>query len=271
MTSTINSSVIKIGPEKPLPIPTVADESAEFDAICEAVVREWERRLDEYAFAQASLTAWKARHSGDDQDAPKSKYRPTLDPHPLEWLLPEVYWFLCRCLAMLDDKEFRKLMAPRLKAAKPDRRGKPDQRGKPAPVNPFQRGLYAVFAVAKPQRNRRPVKPAQLGSSGSTDKLPLPRRGLTPAVRERLGKQMWQAYRHFVPPALINGFVLQIGVETIRAMAPTDIAPGFEGWIAKGLAAAKSSGDTDHRGRYSKSIRTEAKRHRRRLGNDDWN
>ena len=51
--------------------------------------------------------------------------------------------------------------------------------------------------------------------------------------REILGKQLWHAFRHFVPPQFLNGFIAEYGpaANRRRLSDPDYIEPGFRDWI----------------------------------------
>jgi hypothetical protein len=80
-------------------------------------------------------------------------------------------------------------------------------KGRQKSVNLFQEGLLAIF--------------------GSTSDAP------DANVRRTVGKQLWHAYRHFVPPEFLEGFLLQIGTRRIGAQSDANaIETGFEKWIS---------------------------------------
>lgn len=73
-------------------------------------------------------------------------------------------------------------------------------------VNPIQRGLLAVFA-------REP---------GLVDE----------GDREYFGKRLWYAYRHYVPPCFLIGFLHEVwSSDAERKVSSNFIEPDFEQWI----------------------------------------
>lgn len=86
-----------------------------------------------------------------------------------------------------------------------DRLGR-DVRGQGRHVNPFARGLLAVFAHEK-------------GYADDGD-------------RHRLGGRLWYAYRHYVPAPFLLGFLHQVwDKEAPERAARNEVEPEFEEWI----------------------------------------
>lgn len=81
---------------------------------------------------------------------------------------------------------------------------------KSAHTNLFQKGLSALFAHDW--------------------------NAITPRDRERIGKRLWHAFRHFVPPEFLAGFLAQIPSEgLLKRAAANEIEPGFESWVIEKL------------------------------------
>lgn len=73
-------------------------------------------------------------------------------------------------------------------------------------VNPFQRGLLAIFAH----------------EPGLMDE----------GERVYYGKRLWYAYRHYVPACFVKGFLHQVWSKGSEGRVDSDhIVPGFEQWI----------------------------------------
>ncbi|QYE35246.1 hypothetical protein KZX46_04390 [Polymorphobacter sp. PAMC 29334] len=71
---------------------------------------------------------------------------------------------------------------------------------------------------------------------------------ISAGLRERVGKRLWHAYRHYVPPVFLNGFFKQIGSKDLpRRATDEEIEPGFDEWIAEQLAQETNF---DSRGTY---------------------
>lgn len=98
--------------------------------------------------------------------------------------------------------------------------------GVPDSGNPFQLGLMAIFA-----HNPKAVRPQD---------------------REYLGKRQWHAYRHYIPPVLIQGFIGQIESKCLEQRASDNyIEDKFERWI---VACQVEGHLTGERGAYPESI-----------------
>jgi hypothetical protein len=125
-----------------------------------------------------------------------------------------------------------------------------DRAGKGASTNLFQRGLMALFAHDP--------------------------NAITPRDRERIGKRLWHAYRHFVPPEFLAGFLCQIrSAGLLKRAAANEIELGFEDWVAEKLFRARAAEPPvvdpeplERRGTYPKQIQRLAKR--RLDQNSDW-
>ncbi|WP_137754508.1 hypothetical protein [Sphingopyxis sp. L1A2A] len=85
------------------------------------------------------------------------------------------------------------------------KRHRPSQRGRDGNPNIFQSGLKAIFA-------HRPVN-------------------LNPRDQERFGEQLMFAFKHFVPPPFLEGFLHQTHA---HRKASEEIAPLFVDWIDEG-------------------------------------
>jgi hypothetical protein len=70
----------------------------------------------------------------------------------------------------------------------------------------------------------------------------------------RLGKQLTYAYRHYVPPIVLEGFLLQCRAKDIgeRALSAS-LEPGWENWVSQHLGLAMHNGLHDA-GRYEEAI-----------------
>ena len=119
--------------------------------------------------------------------------------------------------------------------------------------NLFQKGLRALFAHDKD--------------------------AVTARDRERIGERLWHAYRHFVPPTFLAGFLRQIpSAELLQRAASKEIEPGFKERVVEKLFRALGDGNLpepdidplERRGRYPRQVEREAKR---RLSNltETWN
>jgi hypothetical protein len=73
-------------------------------------------------------------------------------------------------------------------------------------VNPFKRGLLALFAHDKGAMDDR--------------------------ERDYFGKRLWYAYRHYVPQPFLLGFLAEVWNDKRMRQAPRDqIEAGFEDWV----------------------------------------
>lgn len=104
-------------------------------------------------------------------------------------------------------------------------------------LNPFQRGLLAIFAHDAARDNTR--------SKVSDDK---PKELLSAKNRHIFGQQMWQAFRHYVPPEFLNGFVWETGGGAARPMGRHDgmIYYSYRDWVIR----ERAGDETNVRGRY---------------------
>ena len=74
--------------------------------------------------------------------------------------------------------------------------------------------------------------------------------------QHRYSRQLWYAYRHYVPWVFLNGFLSQLqNFEKQKALSR--IEPGFEDWIVSRKMAEYSP--PDPRGSYSKEIETRSR------------
>ena len=90
-------------------------------------------------------------------------------------------------------------------------------------LNPFQHGLIALFA------HHQAAMPRQ--------------------TRERIGKELWCAYRHYVPPAFLLGFLGQVRPTGLpRRSIDEVIDPAFEQWIIE--QRSREDDNHDARGPY---------------------
>lgn len=65
---------------------------------------------------------------------------------------------------------------------------------------------------------------------------------ISPRDRERVGKRLWHAYRHYVPPAFLTGFFKQLDSHNLLGRAAENqIEPGFDEWIAQQLSGRDQS------------------------------
>ena len=125
------------------------------------------------------------------------------------WLMRVAYDLL---LPMLEDGQLDLLILHC------ERHGRYAARGRPEDLNPFQIGLMAIFA-------RWP-------------------KSISPQTRERLGKRLWHAARHYVPLEFLTGFIKQLdSVGFERRAAANDIEPGFEAWILREQSRDESDFD----------------------------
>ena len=108
-------------------------------------------------------------------------------------------------------------------------------------LNPFQRGLLAIFAHDAGRDNTRPKirddKPKEL---------------LGAKNRHVFGHQMWQAFRHYVPPEFFNGFIWETGGRVARPRGRHDgyIKYDYQNWVIRNRADDL----LNVRGRYEASI-----------------
>lgn len=142
--------------------------------------------------AEAIQKDWRENGSPDHPKAPGQRKK----KRDLRWLKVTSYVVLTEMLRLeLDD-----VFETRIKKHRRYPRG---QRGHP---NRFQLGLMALFAE---QPNI-----------------------LNPRDRERLGKQLWQAHRHYVPPAFLLGFLSQLqGKDAGENLVGSDLLRDFKDWI----------------------------------------
>lgn len=99
-------------------------------------------------------------------------------------------------------------------------------------LNPFQRGMMALFA--------------------NPDDAKL----ITASQRQRTGKAIWYAARHYIPAPLLTGFLTQVGVRRLMEVDEEDLEFGFDEWIAQ--CRARNPGDDAARGRYCSEINARA-------------
>lgn len=112
-------------------------------------------------------------------------------------------------------------------------------------LNPFQHGLMALFADARETKN-----------------VPNPK-AISPRDRERIGKELWYAYRHYVPQEFLAGFLKQVrSPDLARRSVEGEIEAGFEEWIINSYAAEMNDDTSgfDARGTYPKGIEKAAER-----------
>ena len=94
-------------------------------------------------------------------------------------------------------------------------------------LNPFQVGLMALFAPDPQVLSRR--------------------------TRHRIGKRLWHAARHYVPPPLVPGFIKQLESSGLEQRADEGrIEAGFEGWVAQRRVNAE--GGMLERGIYPRPV-----------------
>ena len=106
--------------------------------------------------------------------------------------------------------------------------------------NIFERGIVGIFA------NSTTVKVA--GESTSF---------LTSRKRERLASPMWYAFRHYIPPALLDGFNLQYPGHLGREPSwQSSLEPALHPWIhqQRFWADVGESSLEQFRGRYPRAI-----------------
>lgn len=119
------------------------------------------------------------------------------------------------------------------------------RRGRTGNPNRFQVGLLAIFADGLDAVNARD--------------------------RERIGKKLWRAYRHYVPPQFLTGFLMQPRGELLPGH---DLSRDFRDWIID-RRADESAAENESRGEYPIEIE-EAVEERQSLRliakgeDDDW-
>ena len=112
-----------------------------------------------------------------------------------EWVQTVCYEFLSRIISYGHAALFEE----RITRLERDRKGSTQ-------VNPFQRGLLAIFAHEKGLMNE--------------------------AARSYCGKRLWYAYRHYVPSCFLMGFLHEVWSGDAEAkVARNHIEPQFEQWI----------------------------------------
>lgn len=119
------------------------------------------------------------------------------------------------------------------------------RRGRIGSPNRFQVGLMALFADDPNAVNARD--------------------------RERIGKKLWRAYRHYVPPELLIGFLMQPKGELLPGH---DLSRDFLDWIID-RRSEESAAENESRGEYPSEIEEAVeKRQSLRLiaeaEHDDW-
>ena len=145
--------------------------------------------------------------------------RPDALRRSIPWLTQASYEALS---SLIDDdlEGLRQLFADRIK----------ESHGERAPrdsLNMFQVGLMAIFAHNPAALHRR--------------------------TRERIGKELWHAFRHYVPPAFLLGFLTQVRSPGLaRRSVKGVIEPGFESWIVE--QRLKGEFNHDARGAYPAAI-----------------
>jgi hypothetical protein len=119
------------------------------------------------------------------------------------------------------------------------------RRGRIGSPNRFQVGLMALFADDPDAVNARD--------------------------RERIGKKLWRAYRHYVPPQFLIGFIMQPKGELLPG---SDLSRDFQDWIID-RRAKESAAENEGRGEYPNEIEdaVEERQSLRRIDepeDDDW-
>lgn len=104
-------------------------------------------------------------------------------------------------------------------------------------LNPFQRGLLAIFAH---DTGRDKTRPKVLDDK--------PKEMLSAKNRHTFGHQMWQAFRHYVPPEFFNGFVWETSGGVANPIGNHDgwIYQSYQDWVIRHRAVDRNI----VRGRY---------------------
>lgn len=146
------------------------------------------------------------------------------------WLERLVYDFFHSHFASAhSESDLKKLFRKRIKL---HGRG---TRGVKVSSNPFAMALLALFAHEP--------------------------RGPSPQRRHDMSVLLLAAYRHYVPPALLQGFDTQTGAAGRGRLAnDTRLEPGFEDWVVQQRTIERLfRQDAHQRGAYGKSIRARVK------------
>lgn len=152
----------------------------------------------------------------------------------LRWLKVTSYTVLAEILCL----ELEEVFEHRIKKHRRYPRG---QRGDP---NPFQLGLMALFAEQPDILNSRD--------------------------RERLGKQLWQAHRHYVPPTFLLGFLSQLeGKAPGPKLVGSDLLRDFKDWIIERRAIDAGGERGDYPMEIEQRVEEEEERRLRARGEDD--
>ena len=153
-----------------------------------------------------------------------------------DWMKPACYVLISSVLEL----EYNQIFLDRLE------RHHRYPRSDPATLGPFQLGLNAVFA-----------------NDGPADQC------LAPDIRYRISRELFYAYRHFIPHELINGFLVQVGgvLSSLERKDGESIEPQFREWVIFHLLNTSLS--HEGRGTYPKSIGDELRKRRTALGEVD--
>jgi hypothetical protein len=178
------------------------------------------------AFGPANIDAI-ARFLQEEWRVRRHPSTPKTTPGPIPWLGKTVYTVLRPMLEAGVKELFNERINEHSR----------HQHGQRSGLNPFQFGLLALFADAP--------------------------KAMSAAFRERMAKELWYAYRHYVPPEFLLGFLSQVRSPGLaRRSADGEIEPGFEQWIIRAHSAVinDEEANDDARGTYPKPIEKAAKR-----------
>jgi hypothetical protein len=227
----IFSSIDPGQPVRSLPIPDVDDDARnrpldQLSLICLAISNEWRLR------AEATLEPNSPGHVDDGQANQISGAD--------RWAEQTCYAFICQWLRVNDPVDIIALCIERARSNGRYRRGRTLSASS---EQIFQAGLMAIFSHLPDQKE--PKRPRD----GNFPKTP--RRRVAPyssAQRQTLGREMWHAYRHYVPPPFLRGFIKQAQtIGTRRGWRNSAAEPGFEEWVTFGSAMQLLAGEQDHR------------------------
>jgi hypothetical protein len=159
-------------------------------------------------------------------------------PLPNTWLSDVCYRTIGACVEALDVSEIAEFF--RRQITNKRRRLGNCEMG----CTIFQLGINALFEPAK--RSSRYFKP------------------LCRRDREMIAKQLWHAYRHYVPVGFLEGFLLQCRNAGLPGRAKdNEIEDGFDHWIAANRHDRWNDRGSEIRGRYPPEIEKRARKLRK--------
>lgn len=203
------------------------DFEAKLDRLCRQITDEFtKRRLAE---RNRNAAAKKGASTSESRGEKPSK---AIGLKPLQWLKPVCYQLI---VSFLDDELFEHLEARHRRLGRYSKNPKAER-------DIFSSGIMAIFAHVQQKKDAA---------------------FLTETERSRLARQMWFAFRHFIPAPLINGFNEQYPFHAPnRSFSDDHLAPELADWIVErfALEVIRDVDLTSYRGVYPDDIRSEFNR-----------